>query len=40
VEDQDVEKTYGRVTPETIRKLQGIVGEKGVIFDDAEKLRP
>ena len=35
-----MEKTYGSVTPETIRELQGIVGEKGVIFDDTEKLTP
>ncbi len=35
-----MENTYGSVTPETIRELQGIVGEKHVIFDDAEKLTP
>ena len=35
-----MEKTYGTVTPETIRELQEIVGENGVIFDDAEKLQP
>ena len=35
-----MEKTYGRVTLETIQELRGIVGEKGVIFDDAEKLQP
>jgi len=35
-----LDETYGSVTPETIRELQEIVGEKGVIFDDAEKLQP
>jgi glycolate oxidase len=40
MEGRGLEKTYGTVTPATIRALQGIVGDKGVIFDDAEKLQP
>ena len=40
MEGRDLEQSYGAVTPATIRELQEILGEKGVIFDDAEKLQP